>query len=198
MKFVLASNNENKLREMRGLLAGEGIELVSQCRAGCDFSVEETGASFEENAYLKASAVTKATGLPAVADDSGLMVDALDGAPGIYSARYTGSHEDTDAARTAFLLEKLAGETNRAAKFSCAICCTFPNGDVLRAYAECPGSILTAPRGDGGFGYDPVFLPQGMEKSMAELSESEKNGISHRGRAMRKFVEELRKHNADE
>ncbi len=197
MRYVLASNNENKLREMRELLSGEGIELVSQRQAGCDFSVEETGSSFEENAYLKAAAVTDATGLPAVADDSGLMVEALDGAPGLYSARYTGNHEDTDAARTAFLLEKLAGEGNRAAKFASSICCTFPNGEVLRAYGECQGSILKAPRGDGGFGYDPVFLPQGMEKSMAELSEDEKNRISHRGRAMRKFIEELRKHNAD-
>lgn len=194
MKFVLASNNENKLREMRSLLANEGIELVSQRQAGCDFSVDETGSSFEENAYLKAIAVTKATGLPAVADDSGLMVYALDGAPGIYSARYTGSHEDTDAARTAFLLEKLAGEENRAARFACAICCTFPNGDVLRAYGECPGSILPAPRGSGGFGYDPVFLPRGGDKSMAELSGEEKNAISHRGRALGKFAEELRRY----
>lgn len=197
MKFVLASNNANKLREMRELLAGDGIELLSQREAGCDFSVEESGASFEENAYLKAIAVTKAAGLPAVADDSGLMVDALGGAPGIYSARYTGSHEDSDAARTAFLLGKLGDEENRAAKFACAICCTFPNGDVLRAYGECPGSILTEPRGSGGFGYDPVFLPEGRERSMAELSEEEKNAISHRGRAMRSFVEELRKYYAD-
>ena len=197
MKFVLASNNANKLREMRELLAFEGIELVSQREAGCDFAVEESGASFEENAYLKAIAVTRAVGLPAVADDSGLMVNALGGAPGIYSARYTGSHEDSDAARTAFLLEKLGNEENRAAKFACALCCTFPNGDVLRAYGECPGSILQKPRGSGGFGYDPVFLPEGREKSMAELSEAEKNAISHRGRAMRKFVEELRKYYAD-
>lgn len=197
MKFVLASNNDNKLREMRALLAGEGIELISQRQAGCDFSVEETGSSFEENAYLKAIAVTKATGLPAVSDDSGLAVDALDGAPGIYSARYTGDHGDTDAARVAFLLEKLGTETNRAAKFVCALCCTFPDGDVLRACGECQGSILYSPRGSGGFGYDPVFLPDGCDKSMAELSEDEKNGISHRSRAMRKFVEELRKYNAD-
>lgn len=197
MKFVLASNNENKLREMRALLEPEGIELVSQRRAGCVFSVEETGSSFEENAYLKAIAVTRATGLPAVADDSGLAVDALDGAPGIYSARYTGSHEDTDRARVLFLLDKLTGVTDRAAKFVCAVCCTFPNGDLLRAYGECRGGILYSPRGDGGFGYDPVFQPQGMDKSMAELSAEEKNRISHRGRAMRKFVEELRKYNAD-
>ena len=194
MKFVLASNNENKLREMRSLLAGEGIELISQRQAGCVFSVDETGSSFEENAYLKAIAVTRAAGLPAVADDSGLMVDALDGAPGIYSARYTGSHDDTDAARTAFLLEKMRGVENRAARFACAVCCTFPSGDVLRAYGECPGSILTAPRGGGGFGYDPVFLPDGAHMSMAELPEEEKNKISHRGRAMRNFIAELRKY----
>lgn len=194
MKFVLASNNENKLREMRSLLAREGIELISQRQAGCGFAVDETGSSFEENAWLKAIAVTRATGLPAVADDSGLMVDALEGAPGIYSARYTGSHEDTDAARVAFLLGKLEAVDRRAARFGCAICCTFPNGDVLRAYGECEGSILNAPRGDGGFGYDPVFLPQGMDRSMAELSEEEKNEISHRGRAMRIFTEELRKY----
>ena len=194
MKFVLASNNENKLREMRSLLAREGIELISQRQAGCVFAVDETGSSFEENAYLKAIAVTRATGLPAVADDSGLMVDALDGAPGIYSARYTGNHADTDAARTAFLLEKLGDAENRSARFACAICCTFPNGDVLRAYGECPGSILTAPRGVGGFGYDPVFLPLGADKSMAELPEEEKNEISHRGRAMRSFIGELKKY----
>lgn len=197
MRFVLASNNKNKLREMGELLSELRIELVSQRDAGCSFEVDETGSTFEENAYLKAIAVTQATGLPAVADDSGLMVDALDGAPGIYSARYTGSHEDTDEARTAFLLEKLYGVENRTAKFVSAICCTFPNGDVLQARGECAGMILFAPRGSNGFGYDPVFLPEGYERSMAELSAEEKNAISHRGKAMRKFMEELRDYYAD-
>lgn len=197
MKFVLASNNKNKLREMGQLLSEMDIELISQREAGCDFEVDETGSTFEENAYLKAIAVTRATGLPAVADDSGLMVNALDGAPGIYSARYTGSHADTDEARTAFLLEKMEGIEDRSAKFVSAICCIFPNGDIIRTRGECPGSILSAPRGTHGFGYDPVFLPEGFALSMAEISDVEKNAISHRGSSMRKFMEELREYYAD-
>ena len=197
MKFVLASNNKNKLREMGQLLAELDIELVSQREAGCDFSVDENGSTFAENAWLKASAVTEATGLPAVADDSGLMVDARDGAPGLYSARFTGSHDDTDEARVAFLLEKMAGESNRAAKFVSAICCTFPNGDILRSEGECPGKILFKPVGSNGFGYDPVFAPEGFDCSMAEMSAEEKNAISHRGKSMRMFMEELRRYYAD-
>lgn len=197
MKFVLASNNKNKLREMGQLLSEMDIELISQREAGCDFEVDETGSTFEENAYLKAIAVTRATGLPAVADDSGLMVNALDGAPGIYSARYTGSHADTDEARMAFLLEKMEGIEDRSAKFVSAICCIFPNGDIIRTRGECPGSILSAPRGTHGFGYDPVFLPEGFALSMAEISDVEKNAISHRGSSMRKFMEELREYYAD-
>jgi XTP/dITP diphosphohydrolase len=197
MKFVLASNNKNKLREMGQLLVQMNIELISKRDAGCDFEVEETGTTFEENAYLKAIAVTNATGLPAVADDSGLMVDALDGAPGVYSARYTGSHEDSDEARCAFLLKNLAGESKRGAKFVSAVCCTFPNGDILRARGQCRGSILDAPRGSNGFGYDPVFLPDGFDRSMAELSQEEKNAISHRGESISKFIEELRGYYAD-
>ena len=197
MKFILASNNKNKLREMGELLSELGIELISQREAGCDFQVDENGDTFAENAYLKASAVTRSAGLPAIADDSGLMVDALDGAPGIYSARFTGSHDDTDEARVAFLLEKMSGIDNRAAKFVSSVCCTFPNGDVLRAEGECKGSILHAPRGENGFGYDPVFLPEGLHLSMAEISDDEKNAISHRGIAMRKFIEELREYYAD-
>ena len=197
MKFVLASNNQKKLVEMGQLLSEMGIELVSQRDAGCHFEVDENGSTFAENAYLKAAAVTQATGLPAVADDSGLMVDALDGAPGIYSARFTGSHEDSDEARTAYLLEKLEGVTERSAKFVSAICCTFPNGDILRTEGECPGSILLSPRGSNGFGYDPVFLPEGFEESMAEISAEEKNAISHRGVSMRKFIKELREYYAD-
>ena len=197
MKFVLASNNKNKLREMGQLLAELDIELVSQREAGCDFSVDENGSTFAENAWLKASAVTEATGLPAVADDSGLMVDALDGAPGLYSARFTGSHDDTDEARVAFLLEKMTGESDRTAKFVSSICCTFPNGDILRSEGECPGEILFEPVGSNGFGYDPVFRPEGFACSMAEMSAGEKNAISHRGKSMRMFMEELRRYYAD-
>ena len=198
MRMILASNNQKKLREMQMLLSDLGIEIVSQRDAGCDFEVEETGTTFEENAYLKAFAVTRATDEIAVADDSGLMVDALDGAPGIYSARFTGSHEDTDEQRCLFLLEKLSGVTDRSAKFVSCICCTFPNGDVLRARGECHGEIALEMSGTGGFGYDPVFLPEDCGgASMASISQEKKNEIAHRGRAIRAFKEELKKYYAD-
>ena len=197
MELILASNNAGKLREMRQLLSEMGVKVLSQRETGCDFEVEETGSSFEENAFLKASAVTRATGRAAVADDSGLMVDALGGAPGIYSARFSGSHDDSDETRCRYLLQKLEGVSGRRAKFVCCVCCTFPNGDVLRARGECPGEILKEPRGDGGFGYDPIFQPSGYDKSMAELGTDVKNQIAHRGRAVRKFREELEKYYAD-
>ena len=197
MKMILASNNKKKLVEMQTLLSELGIDVVSQRDAGCDFEVEETGETFEENAYLKASAVTAATGEIAIADDSGLMVDALDGAPGVYSARFTGNHEDTDEQRYLYLLEKLQSEENRAAKFVSCICCTFPNGDILRARGECHGTIARAPSGSGGFGYDPVFVPENYEQTMAELGAEVKNRIAHRGRAIRAFQEELRNYYAD-
>lgn len=197
MELILASNNVKKLEEMRRILAELGIDVVSQREAGCCFEVEENGSTFAENAYLKAIAVTNATGRAAVADDSGLMVKALDGAPGIYSARFTGNHDDTDEARVRFLLAKLEGESERAAKFVSSICCTLPNGDIIRAEGELHGRILTAPRGQNGFGYDPVFQPEGCERSNAELLPEEKDAISHRGKALGIFKEELKKYYAD-
>ena len=193
MKLILASNNANKLREFRSLVADLDIELLSQREAGCDFEVDETGTTFEENAYLKASAVTAATGYAAVADDSGLCVDALNGEPGIYSARYGLGHAASDRERYEYLLRKLEGVENRTARFVCCICCTFPDGSVIRSRGECEGEILHAPRGNGGFGYDPVFHPLCTDKAMAELTPEEKNAISHRGKALRAFIEELRK-----
>lgn len=197
MRFILASNNRDKLAEMRRILGDMGIEVLSQREAGCDFEVEEDGETFEENAWLKASAVTRATGLPAVADDSGLAVDALGGAPGVHSARYTGNHSDTDRQRNDFLLRNLENEEDRSARFVSCICCTMPDGTVLRSRGECEGTILRAPRGENGFGYDPLFLPLGFDRTMAELSMAEKNEISHRGRALRKFKEELERYYAD-
>lgn len=198
MKLILASNNMNKLREFRQLVAGMDIELISQREAGCDFEVEETGATFEENAYLKASTVTAATGCAAVADDSGLMVDALGGEPGVYSARYGPGHAATDAERYNYLLAKLGDEKNRSARFVCCICCTVPDGTVLTSRGECEGEILYAPRGTNGFGYDPVFRPLGQQRGMAELTGEEKNAISHRGKALREFIKILKEHmNAD-
>lgn len=193
MKLILASNNANKLKEFRSLVADLDIELLSQKEAGCDFEVEETGTTFEENAYLKASAVTEATGIAAVADDSGLCVDALGGEPGIYSARYGLGHTASDEERYRYLLQKMEGVEDRSARFVCCICCTFPDGSVIRSRGECEGEILLAPKGQNGFGYDPVFHPLCLDKSMAELNPEEKNAISHRGKALRAFIEELRK-----
>jgi XTP/dITP diphosphohydrolase len=193
MKLILASNNANKLKEFRSLVADLDIELLSQKEAGCDFEVEETGTTFEENAYLKASVVTEATGIAAVADDSGLCVDALGGEPGIYSARYGLGHAASDEERYRYLLQKMEGVEDRSARFVCCICCTFPDGSVIRSRGECEGEILLAPKGQNGFGYDPVFHPLCLDKSMAELNPEEKNAISHRGKALRAFIEELRK-----
>ncbi|MBO5976725.1 MAG: RdgB/HAM1 family non-canonical purine NTP pyrophosphatase [Oscillospiraceae bacterium] len=197
MKIILASNNKGKLREMRELLADLGIEVLSQKEAGFNIEVEETGTTFEENSYLKASAITALSGLPAVADDSGLMVDALGGEPGVYSARYTGNPEDSDVDRYMYLLKKMEGVTDRRAKFVSAVCCTFPNGNVIRTRGECHGNILHAPVGEHGFGYDPIFGPECSEGSMAQLTDEEKNAISHRGKAVREFIEKLREYYAD-
>lgn len=187
-KIILASNNKNKLREFKSLMEPFGIEVISQKEAGCDFEVEETGATFEENACLKAAAVTEATGLPAIADDSGLAVDALNGEPGIYSARYGPGHDATDADRYNYLLDKLRDVKERSARFVCCICCTFPDGGKLCTRGECEGEIMQGPVGENGFGYDPVFKPLCTERGMAELSPAEKNAISHRGKALREFM----------
>ena len=194
MRYILASNNNGKLREMKVILAETGAEVVSQREAGADFEAEETGTTFEENALIKARAACEALHEPAIADDSGLCVDALGGAPGVYSARYGGCK--TDPERVALLLKNLGVEKNRSARFVSCIACVFPNGDVLTARGECPGTITTAPRGENGFGYDPVFELPGTGKTMARLTEEEKNAVSHRGRALKAFQEKLREYDA--
>ena len=193
MKLVLASKNPHKLTEMQAILAQLGVEVVLERDVGADVEVEETGATFEENAFLKARAVMEATGLPAVADDSGLCVDALNGAPGVYSARYGGPELD-DEGRYRLLLDNLRGQLDRRGKFVSCICCCFPNGDRVEARGECPGTIAYAPRGEGGFGYDPVFFLPQMKKTFAQLTAEEKNAVSHRGVALRAFQTELEKY----
>ena len=190
MKLVLASKNAHKLVEMRDILSQLGVEVVLESDVGVDVDVEETGATFEENAFLKARAVMEASGLPAIADDSGLCVDALNGAPGVYSARYGGPELD-DAGRYRLLLENMRGQLDRRCKFVSAICCCFPNGDRVEARGECAGTLAYAPRGADGFGYDPVFFVPGLKKTFAELTPAEKNAISHRGNALNKFKTEL-------
>ena len=189
-KLVIASGNRHKYEEFRALLAPLGIELIFG--GGCErpLNVEETGATFEENAFLKARAVMEASGLPAIADDSGLCVDALNGAPGVYSARYGGPGLD-DVGRYRLLLENMRGQLDRRCRFVSAICCCFPNGDRVEARGECPGTLAYAPKGEDGFGYDPIFFVPALKKTFAELSPAEKNAISHRGNALTAFREKL-------
>ena len=189
MKVVLASHNQKKMVEMKAILSQMGVEVLSQAEVGVDLEPEETGTTFEENARIKAQAVMQASGLPAIADDSGLMVDALGGDPGVYSARYGGPGLD-DTGRWQLLLKNMAGESNRACKFVSVICCAFPDGGEVMARGECPGILAQGPSGDGGFGYDPIFyLPQ-LGKTMAQLTPAEKNQISHRARALAGFQKE--------
>lgn len=192
MKVVLASQNKKKIVEMRTILSKMGVEVLSQADVGVNLEPEETGTTFEENSRIKAQAVMEATGLPAIADDSGLMVDALGGEPGVYSARYGGEGLD-DTGRWQLLLQNMAGETNRACKFVSVICCRFPDGREILARGECPGVLAQGPSGDGGFGYDPIFyLPQ-LGKTMAQLTPEEKNKISHRANALAGFQIEWEK-----
>ena len=193
MKLVLASKNKKKLVEMNDILSQLGIEVCSEAEAGVDVEVEETGTTFEENSLLKARAVMEASGLPAIADDSGLCVDALGGAPGVYSARYGGEGLD-DIQRYRLLLENMRGQMPRTARFVSVITCCFPNGDVISARGECPGTIAFAPMGEGGFGYDPVFFVPTLKKTFAQLTAEEKNAISHRGKALGAFQVKLKEY----
>ncbi|NCE65636.1 RdgB/HAM1 family non-canonical purine NTP pyrophosphatase [Pseudoflavonifractor sp. 524-17] len=193
MKLVLASKNPKKLGELQEILSGLGVEVLSETEAGVDVEVEETGSTFEENALLKARAVMQASGLPSVADDSGLCVDALGGAPGVYSARYGGPDLD-DAGRYRLLLENMRGQLDRRCRFVSAICCCFPNGDKIEARGECAGTLAYAPRGTEGFGYDPVFFLPEEKKTFAQLTAEEKNAISHRGRALAAFCQRLKEY----
>ena len=190
MQFVLASNNQKKIAEMRALLSGFGVEVVSPSELGLHIEVEETGTTFAENAMLKAKAVCEAAGMPAIADDSGLCVDALNGAPGVYSARYGGEELD-DRGRYMLLLSSMRGQTTRAAHFACAIACAFPDGRTLTEEGRCEGAIAFAPMGEGGFGYDPIFMVPEYRKTFGQLTAEEKAAVSHRGRALAAFVEKL-------
>ena len=187
MKVILASKNPHKLTELSAILSQHGFEIALESEYGLDIDVDETGATFEENSLLKAEAVMKASGLPVLADDSGLMVDALDGAPGVYSARY--GHKSSDGERTEFLLENMKDvpDGKRTAKFVCVITCLWPDGRKIVARGECPGVITHEVHGENGFGYDPVFYLPELGMTYAELPSEQKNAISHRARALQEF-----------
>ncbi|MCD8146887.1 MAG: RdgB/HAM1 family non-canonical purine NTP pyrophosphatase [Clostridiales bacterium] len=190
MKFVLASHNESKLKELREILDALGVEIVLQSDLGLGLEPEEIGETFEENSLIKAKAVMEASGLPAIADDSGLCVDKLGGGPGVYSARYGGPGL-TDPQKCQLILQAMQGQFPRTCRFVCVVTCCFPDGKVLMARGECPGTVAFTPMGTDGFGYDPIFFVPKLKKTFAQLSAEEKNAISHRGNALRAFAGEL-------
>ena len=194
MKFIIATNNAKKLVELERILNPLGIEAVSAKEAGVVLDeVDETGTTFSENAFIKANAAFEKTGMPAVADDSGICVDALGGRPGIFSARYSPEDCVTDEDRTAKILEELEGvpDEKRGAHYTCAICCILPDGRRIEVEEICEGKIGYEFIGDGGFGYDPIFVFG--DRTFAQMTADEKDKFSHRGKALRELRAELEK-----
>lgn len=194
MKVVLASKNKHKLEEISKITEKFDMELVLESELGVDIDVEETGSTFEENSFLKAEAVMKATGLPALADDSGIAVEALNGEPGIYSARYGFDKSLDDRGRLNLLLKNTENvpDDKRQAKFVCVITLVTPQGQTIQARGEVHGMLLRAPAGENGFGYDPIFYYPPFGKSLAQVSPEEKNRVSHRANALKVFYEKLK------
>ena len=190
MKLILATNNVHKVTEMKAILAPYFDEILSMREAGIDHETVEDGETFMENAVKKARELAEISGCCAIADDSGLCVDALGGAPGVYSARFSGVHGD-DAANRRVLLEKLDGVKKRAAHFTCAIALAWPDGRLLTSEDYLYGEIAHTERGENGFGYDSLFLLPERGVRTAEISPEEKNSISHRGKALRGLVKKL-------
>lgn len=194
MKVVLASKNPHKLVEISKITEQFGMELILQSELGLDLDVEETGTTFEENSFLKANAVMLASGLPALADDSGIAVDALNGEPGIYSARYGFDESLDDWGRLELLLKNTeqVPDGERQAKFVCVITMVNTDGRVIQARGEIHGELLREPRGENGFGYDPIFYYPPMGKTTAEMSAEDKNSVSHRANALQVFYRKLK------
>lgn len=193
-KIIFATGNEGKMREIREILADIRVKVLSMKEIGIDIPIEENGSSFEENAVIKAKAVSEVCGEIVLADDSGLEIDYLNKEPGIYSARYMG--EDTPySVKNANLIERLSGvpDEERTARFVCAIAAVFPDGGVITTHGTVEGRIDYQEKGSNGFGYDPIFYIPELGKTTAELSDGEKNSVSHRGKALGRMKEELEK-----
>lgn len=190
--IILATKNAGKVREIQDLLSAHAVKVQSLLDFGPLPGAVEDGQTFDDNAYKKALHYAKVLGLPCLADDSGLCVDALGGRPGVFSARYAGEHGD-DAANCAKVLEEMRGQTQRGAHFTCVLSLATPGGPALTWEASCQGEILTEKRGENGFGYDPIFFYPPLGRSFAELSMAEKGRVSHRGKALSEFVSEFGK-----
>jgi len=190
MKLIIASNNAHKIGEIKKILSGKFEEILSLREAKIDHETVEDGVTFMENAVKKAREIAELSGCAALADDSGICVDALGGAPGIFSARFAGEHGN-DEANNRLLLEKLEGEENRGAHYTAAIALVFPDGQKVLAEGYMYGKIIDAPRGDGGFGYDPLFVMDGESRTVAQMTPEEKNAISHRANALKLLCKKL-------
>lgn len=193
MKLVIASNNSHKIHEIKQILSDKFDGILSLSEAGVEHETVEDGKTFMENALKKAREIAEICGMPTLADDSGLCVNALDGAPGIFSARYAagGENHSTDEENNAFLLKNLEGVTDRSAYFICTMALVYPDGRELTAEGYMHGSIIDSPRGARGFGYDPLFLPEGENRTVAEMTDGEKNAISHRSNALKNLLSEI-------
>lgn len=190
MKLIIASNNKHKIKEIKEILSGKFSEILSLSEAGIDHETVEDGETFLENSLKKAREICEISGSAALADDSGLCVNALGGAPGVYSARYSGEGANAEK-NNALLIKNLEGTTNRDAYFQCLISLVFPDGRELIAEGRVEGEIIDEYRGSHGFGYDPIFLVKGENRTLAEMTDEEKNAISHRGAALKNLLEKL-------
>ena len=202
-RIIAATRNEGKIREMNAITEELGIAIISRDAAGVPpVEIEETGSTFEENSYIKAKAIMDMTGEPALADDSGICCDYLGGAPGVQSARWSGGDDEDNNAKLVRLTKDVP-EEERIARYVCVMTLVFPDGETLRARGEIEGMIITEPRGEGGFGYDPYFVPRGEgvaageSRTFAEFPAEEKNAISHRGRALQEMARLLRERSAE-
>ncbi len=193
MKLIIASNNAHKVREIKALLSGKFEEILSLREAGIEHETVEDGTTFMENALKKAREISEISGHAALADDSGICAHALGGEPGIFSARYAGTlgHHGADEANNALLVKNLADKSDKTAHYTCAVALVYPDGRELLAEGYMYGSIIDTPRGQGGFGYDPHFVPTGESRTVAEMSDVEKNAISHRAKALEKLLLEI-------
>ena len=191
MKLIIASNNQHKIYEIKKILGSEFSEILSLREAGITHETVEDGKTFAENAYKKAREIAEISGCAALADDSGICAHALDGAPGIYSARFSGGHGN-DEDNNKLLIAKLSDKQDKSAHYTAAVALVYPDGKVVSAEGYMYGKIIDTPRGERGFGYDPIFVPDGETRTVAEMTDEEKNAISHRGNALLELLRRMK------
>lgn len=193
MKLIIASNNEGKIKEYKEILEPFGYDVISQKEAGIDIEIPETGTSYRENALLKAEGIYKLTKTAVLSDDSGLSIDFLNGGPGLYSARFKSNLSQKE--KNQYIIDEMKDTDNRKAKFVCSICFIFENGEKIEVQGICNGKISRKIEGERGFGYDPIFIPDGYDKTFSDIGQEEKNKISHRALAIKELIEKLKSKN---